>query len=270
MLVLDWAEFVRQPDKSGRSSAMTIGGFDGVHRGHQVLIRAVVERGIFPTVITFRQNPKSILNPRSYKGDIFSLRQKLECLETLGAERTILIDFSDNFSKLKGQEFINILMKQGSLVFLAVGRNFRCGYKLDTDAACIKALGERAGIAVEAIPPLRDGHGPVSSSRIRSAVLKGRIAEASRLLGRNPILDLRDIRGERRGDALLYKPALQNRIFAQRGSFSVILYQKDSREGKEMDIHINGEGVFIPLDNCKYIGSCEYIEFIPGGAVFKN
>ncbi|MDR1903315.1 MAG: adenylyltransferase/cytidyltransferase family protein, partial [Treponema sp.] len=151
MLVLDWAEFTGISADGCISSeiatsiktpsAMTIGVFDGVHRGHQALIREVVERGPFPTVITFKQNPKSILNPQSYTGDIFSLRQKLECFEALGVERTILIDFSDNFSKLKGQEFIDILKKRGNLVFLIIGRNFRCGYKLDTDAARVKAIG---------------------------------------------------------------------------------------------------------------------------------
>jgi riboflavin kinase/FMN adenylyltransferase len=262
MLVLDWNEFVRRP--AGDASAMTIGVFDGVHRGHRALIGAIVERGPFPTVITFRQNPLSILTPRAYKGDIFSLEQKLACLETLGVERTILIDFSGNFSKLKGQEFIDLLIKQGSVDFLAVGGNFRGGYKLDTDTARIQALGERAGTAVEVIPPLREGRGPVSSSRIRSAILKGRMAEASRFLGRNVVLDLRGIQSEKRGDALLYRPALRNRICARQGSFSVVLYQKDSREGKEMDIHINGEGIVIPVDNC------EYIEFVPDGAVTKN
>ncbi|MDR2096573.1 MAG: FAD synthetase family protein [Treponema sp.] len=269
MLVLDWAEFAGPPsDRRGKPSAMTIGVFDGVHRGHQALIRKVVERGPFPTVITFRQNPKSILNAESYEGDILSPVQKLECLEALGVERAILIDFSGNFSKLKGREFIDTLKNRGNLVFLAIGRNFRCGYKLDTDAACIQAIGEAGGIAIEVIPPLGEGHGPVSSTRIRSAILKGNMEEASCLLGRNVVLDLRGIQGEKREEGFLYKPALRNRVFAREGSFPVVLYRKDSSEGQKMEIRISGEGVCIPLkDDCSYI---ECIEFISGQAVSKN
>jgi FAD synthase len=109
------------------------------------------------------------------------------------------------------------------------------------------------------IPPLREGHGPVSSSRIRAAILKGSMLEASCLLGRNVVLDLRDIQGEKQGGVFLYKPALRNRVSAREGVFPVVVYEKDSGKGKKMEICINGEGIFVPS-----IDSCNYIEFISG------
>jgi FAD synthase len=131
-----------------------------------------------------------ILNPKAFAGDIIPLGQKLRIFETFGVQFTVLIDFSEKFSTINGRDFIDLLLDK-PVKLIAVGWNFRCGYKLDTGAEEIRSLAEARGVEAWIAPPVMDGGEPVSSSRIRRALAGGRRAEAERLLGRpvdNPLL----------------------------------------------------------------------------------
>ena len=193
MQVIDWPDFLDNDKQSG-DSAMTIGFFDGVHLGHQALIQKIVSNGQNPTVITFRECPKKVLSPETYKGDVFSLKQKLNAFEQRGVSRVVLIDFSGNFSKLNGRDFLDLLEKQGEMAFLVIGSNFRCGYHKGMDAEAIAAVNELKGIPTEVLAPVNIppefGTGPVNSSRIRSAVVSGDLRMAAVLMGRNFELDI--------------------------------------------------------------------------------
>lgn len=229
---------------------MTVGVFDGVHRGHQLLIEEVVRRGPFPTVLTFRQHPKKMVQPHSYRGDIFSLRQKLTVFEHLHIARTILIDFSENFSKMKGLDFLDLLKTRGNLRFLAIGSNFRCGYRLDTHAGYIKKINEEGGIPTEVLPPVLEAGHPVSSSRVRSAITRGDLAGAAALLGRRVELDLGGIPAEPYGrngtKGTLFDMSSQNRITPPDGPYGAILYGTDSPGGVEAEISLEKGRVFVP------------------------
>jgi riboflavin kinase/FMN adenylyltransferase len=189
MRVLDWQDLIDGPPLP-RPTAMTIGVFDGVHQGHQALIARIVGRGLEPVVVTFRQNPRLFFNSADHPGDISSLAQKLSLFESLGVGCTILIDFSSDFSKLGGREFIDFLTTCGNMAYLVIGAQFRCGHGLDTDAALIRRVNERNGVATELVEPVLDGSEPVSSSRIRAAIRAGDFAAAEGALGRPFVLDL--------------------------------------------------------------------------------
>lgn len=264
LAVSDWGESdVRA--FGGRPSAATIGVFDGVHRGHAELIRRVAERGPNPTVITFRENPKKILAPESYTGDIFSLEQKLEIFDGFGVRQVMLIDFSLDFSKIKGLEFAALLEKRLDLVFLAVGSNFRCGYRQDTDAEFIRRINEGRGIPTEIVPPVLEDGLPVSSSRVRAAVAKGDVAAAAVLLGRNLELDLRGIspRQERRGEAegCFFNARLLHRGIPAGGCYAALVKTADG--GFRADVIVNREGVFIPFGAGFGPGNAKGVEFLP-------
>jgi cytidyltransferase-like protein len=162
---------------------MTIGVFDGVHRGHAELLRRIVEHGPNPTVLTFRENPKKYTAPRAWEGDIISLEERLARIEALGIHRVILIDFSGGFSIIRAQEFLSLLAEPGGMVFLAIGSNFHCGYRKEYAAEDIKRFNEARGIPTDIVPPLLYEGEAVSSSRIRAAIKAGRIAEAEALTG---------------------------------------------------------------------------------------
>jgi FAD synthase len=229
---------------------MTVGVFDGVHRGHAELIKRIVSRGPCPTVVTFRENPKKILSPRRYEGDIFSLEQKLAAFEELGAVRVILIDFSEKFSKMNGWEFIDSLESRGGAVSLTIGAGFRCGYRHETGADLIRQKNELKGIPTEIVPPVLWGNEPVSSSRIRSAISRGDLAEAGALLGRRFELDLSGIRGlplvKGEEEGMIFDLSSPHRITPAAGRYRVFLNPRKV-SGVYTEITVKRGKVFIPF-----------------------
>jgi riboflavin kinase/FMN adenylyltransferase len=229
---------------------MTVGVFDGVHRGHAELIRRIVSRGPCPTVVTFRENPKMILSPRHYEGDIFSLAQKLAAFEELGAVRAVLIDFSEKFSRINGWEFIDSLESRGGLVFLAIGANFRCGYRHETGAELIRQKNEIKNIPTEIIPPVLCGNGPVSSSRIRAAISGGDLAGAGALLGRKLELDLSGILGlplvRGKEEGMVFDASSLHRITPADGRYKAFIDPQEAA-GVYTEITVERRRVFIPF-----------------------
>lgn len=202
MKVLTWDEFIhdgsctsssdnQEQQRGGQPLAATIGVFDGIHLGHRRLMDSVLARkpGMIATVITFKDSPKKILHPQNFKGDIFSLERKIQVFDRAGFDLCVLIDFSRNFGTLSGAEFLGFLAA-AQVKFLCIGPNFRCGHKMDTNAQMLVKV--CAGLGVEATiaePVLYNGH-PVSSSRIRNAILEGRMGEATDMLGRPHEVDV--------------------------------------------------------------------------------
>jgi FAD synthase len=135
-------------------------------------------------VVTFRENPLKSLNPAEFAGDIYNLDQKLGLLEALEVKLTVLIDFSEKFSKINGRDFVDLLLKSQPVTLLALGENFRCGQGRNTDVEEIRNFARTRGVKTWVAPPVMDGGRPVSSNRIRQALADGRFEEAERMLGR--------------------------------------------------------------------------------------
>ncbi|MCL2180854.1 MAG: FAD synthetase family protein [Treponema sp.] len=212
MKIIDWKQFQKNNlMQNGKYSSMTIGVFDGVHRGHQELIRRVVSHNAdyTPVVITFRENHKlgdrgqglgvrgQDLGDRGQGLDfraesdvtsdmqfeIQSFDERLALFETSGIEIAVVVDFTDEFRQMPGLDFLKIILEHGGAGFFAVGSGFRCGYKLDTDAAAIQAFFASHNIPAEIIPQVTEGSLPISSSRIRAAIASGDHELARAMLG---------------------------------------------------------------------------------------
>ncbi len=189
--VLSWDAFNGSRCLKNTSVAMTIGVFDGIHRGHQSLIQKVVEKKHSePVVLTFRFNPRLFLKPHLFPGDITSLHQKMEILAKLGIKTVILIDFSNDFSKLSGNDFLMAIRGSCDLSYLVLGDNFRCGYQGKTSAYDVRKIMETYHTPVEIAPPVTWKGATLSSTRIRAALREGQIREAAEMMGRNYILDI--------------------------------------------------------------------------------
>lgn len=195
MRVIDWSRFLENGLPIERKlSSMTVGLFDGMHRGHQALIERVVSGNLngtplslVPVVVTFAKNHKLTRGQNKERAaDIQSFQERLETLEKLGVQITIAIDFTESFRKITGNEFLNALFKNGNIGFFAVGSGFRCGFRLDTDAAAIQKFFAARGVSVEIVPEVMEGSLPISSSRIRQALASGDIALAETMLGYKP------------------------------------------------------------------------------------
>ena len=191
--VLSWDVFIGQRQLRNTTVALSIGVFDGVHLGHQTLLKKIVTHSESePAVLTFRFNPRRFLKPHLFPGDITSQLQKLEILAELGVKTVILIDFSNDFSKLSGNDFLMAIRRSCDLSYLVLGDNFRCGYQGKTSAYDVRKIMEAYNTPVEIAPPVTWKGATLSSTRIRAALREGHIHEAAEMMGRHYILDIAD------------------------------------------------------------------------------
>ena len=165
--------------------SLTIGSFDGSHLGHRYLFDAVIsqkEKGLVPGVLTFTRSLRGYKNPDSYEGDVVSLSQKIENLALYGFKFAIVVDFSSEFAKIEGHDFLNVLAKNCGLKYLAEGSDFHCGYKGSTGMENIRKIASKLGFEVDTIAPVIFEGERVSSSRIRKCVLEKQFDQVQKML----------------------------------------------------------------------------------------
>jgi riboflavin kinase/FMN adenylyltransferase len=274
MQIIEWPQFLEDTSPmKGKPFAVTVGIFDGVHRGHRALIEAVVSQKEYavPVVITFRQgrHKKALSGGKDYLGDILSFRQKMAIFENLGVAITIVVEFSESFRKMGGTEFLRILSEHGNMVFMAVGSNFRCGYRLDTDVPAIQEFNGRRDIQTRIVQPLTEDGKPISSSQIRDAITQGKLREATAMLGRPLTVDLFNDDLSANSDLssdgyVAHDVAGQGRILPPPGRYQVLLLDKNCEQGNGTPAEISVEGGCVIIDeNIAHNGSChEYVEFL--------
>ena len=190
-------EIVTDPTASvppAGGSAVTIGAYDGVHIGHQVLLadlRARAEaRGLATVVVTFDRHPATVVRPDSAPLLLCDLDQKLELLAAAGVDRTVVVPFDDERANESAEDFVSeILIGAVASKLIVVGEDFHFGHGRKGNVALLREVGVDAGFSVEGMSlatAFDDGVAavPISSTRIRSLVADGRVEEAATLLGR--------------------------------------------------------------------------------------
>ncbi|MDR2113318.1 MAG: bifunctional riboflavin kinase/FAD synthetase [Candidatus Accumulibacter sp.] len=195
-----------------RATALTIGNFDGVHRGHRALLgrlRAVAgERGLLPAVLTFEPHPREFFSPQAAPPRLSSLREKLEMFAEEGVALCCVRRFDAAFAALPAREFIErMLVDTLKTGYLIVGDDFCFGARREGDFAALRAAGEHHGFGVERTASVMADGERVSSSAVRAALASGDMARAARLLGRPYSIDGRVVRGEQLGRRLGFATA---------------------------------------------------------------
>jgi len=252
MLVIEWSQFLEEAlPLGGEPSAITVGVFDGVHRGHKALIEQVVsqKKHAVPVVVCFRQSQHKEKNRdgREYPGDILTMRQKMAVFESLGVSTTIILEFSEPLMRMRGADFLRILQEHGKMKFMAVGSDFRCGYQLDTDALKIKKLNAGLDIQTCIVDPMTEGGQPVSSSHIRAAIAKGNLKEANAMLGRSFTVDLSGASVSHTAGGAAYDIAGRGGILPPPGKYQVMLLDKNCMQsaGKPAGITVEDGSIII-------------------------
>ncbi len=169
--------------------ALTVGNFDGIHRGHQTMLQRLLagarKRGLTSCVLTFEPHPREFFAPRAAPTRLTSLREKLELLAARGVERVHVQRFSRPFAALAPEAFVEqVLAKQLRARWLLIGEDFRFGAKRVGDLALLKELGALHGYEVETMPTVMHAGSRVSSSAVRAALAAGDLAAAETLLAR--------------------------------------------------------------------------------------
>ncbi len=201
---VDFDNLIKSGSSITKPLVVTIGVFDGLHLGHRKLIADVkdLSRMGKSCVVSFKQNPVSVLRPDEFLGNILTLEEKLFRMEGLGVEHVVLIDFSPNFSKLSGEEFLSLLFENLDIRYVVVGYNFGFGYRRSMDAFKLRDWALNRGIGVKIQEPVMYRGEVVSSSRIRKCIVEGNIGEANYMLhekfslfyeGMGELLEHRDV-----------------------------------------------------------------------------
>ncbi|MDX6384095.1 MAG: riboflavin kinase / adenylyltransferase [Blastocatellia bacterium] len=213
--------------KISRPTALTLGVFDGLHLGHQLIMRTVVERaraiGAVPTVITFDPHPRALLHPESAPPLLQTFDQKIEALGVLGIEQTIVIRFDREFSQVRAEEFLRTVIADrlhAKEVYLGCG--FAFGHNREGNIELLRAVSQKLGFLADEVPELRLRGRRVSSSRIRELLQQGRVNLARRMLGRPYGVEGMVVRGDERGAQLGFPTANlhpQNRVIPRSGVY---------------------------------------------------
>jgi riboflavin kinase / FMN adenylyltransferase len=196
----------------GRKVSLAIGMFDGVHLGHQQVARQAVadaeQHEGLAVIITFDRHPNSIVAPDRVPPLIYTEPQKLRALSGLGADATLVIPFTREFSAQPADEFIRALVtKIGPVQSVCVGSSFVFGHRRSGNVALLHEMGEQLGFKVHGLAAVSLDGEVVSSTRIREALRAGDLNRASQMLGREYALAGRILRGDQIGRTLGFPTA---------------------------------------------------------------
>ena len=191
-------------DAKGRPVCLAIGVFDGVHLGHQQIIRQTIadarrQAGV-ALVVTFDRHPSQIVAPDRVPQFIYSRGQKLRAIELLGVDAVLEIPFDQEFSQKSGPQFIQQLkVDLGGIASICVGADFVFGCKRSGNVSVLKELGASLGFQVHGLAAVALDGLTVSSTRIREAIRLGQLDAASQMLGRPYALEGNVVQGDQLG-----------------------------------------------------------------------
>jgi riboflavin kinase/FMN adenylyltransferase len=194
-------------DEPPRDAVLTIGNFDGVHLGHQAILRYVVDRaaglGTVAAAMTLDPHPVKLLRPKQAPRLLSNLEQRLELIQRTGIGIALVVPFTHRLSRMPAEDFVRtVLVDRLAVREVYIGANFRFGADRGGDVAMLERMGSALGFKAAASPIVEAAGGVVSSTRVRQAVADGRVEEAAAMLGRRVFIDGCVLEGKRLGRKL--------------------------------------------------------------------
>ncbi len=206
-----WRGVESAPSGWGRC-VVTVGVFDGVHRGHQLIIGRAVDKaaelGVPSVLLTFDPHPSEVVRPGSHPPVLTTQRYRAELVEALGVDVVCVLPFTRDFSRLTPDEFVHkVLVEHLHARHVVVGENFRYGHKAAGDVDALAAAGRRWGFSVEGVELQGTGETTWSSTYVRACVDAGDVSAAAAALGRDHRVEGVVVRGDQRGREIGYPTA---------------------------------------------------------------
>lgn len=230
----------------GRKVSLAIGMFDGVHLGHQQVIRQAVadaeqHEGV-AVVVTFDQHPRSIVAPDRVPPLIYSLPQRMRAVASLDVDAVLLVHFDEPFSRQPGEQFIRQLARDFSPVHsITVGNSFTFGHQRDGNVELLKQLGQELNFEVHGIAAVSLDNEPVSSTRIRETIRTGALDRVTEMLGRKYSLAGTVMRGDAIGRKFGFPTAnieSTGRALPPNGVYAVHAYVRGARHRAVLNIGV--------------------------------
>ncbi|HXS51871.1 MAG TPA: bifunctional riboflavin kinase/FAD synthetase [Usitatibacter sp.] len=216
---------VRHAKPGGPPTAIAIGSFDGVHRGHAAILERLracaAERGLAPAVLTFEPLPRELLAPQSAPPRLTSLGERLAEFARHGIAIAFVERFDRRFASLDAEAFARRLAHEYGARFVLVGEDFRYGARRAGDAQSLRRSGAALGFEVQTLPAVAEAGARISSTRVREALARADFGEAARLLGRPYAIRGRVVHGTKRGRGLGF-PTANVRLSRPRSALSGI------------------------------------------------
>ena len=195
------------PERALTPTAIALGNFDGVHLGHQNVIQPILNHALRSTVVTFNPHPRAYFSgePCSL---LTPLEEKISHLKTLGIQQLVLLPFNQELASLSPQAFVKeILIDRLQPRYISVGEDFRFGYKRRGNAEILRTIAQQFDVNVNIATLETNQKQRISSSRIREAIIEGKIELANELLGRFYTLNGVIVAGEQRGRTIGFPTA---------------------------------------------------------------
>lgn len=195
-----------------QDTAVAIGKFDGVHRGHQAILAQLQQlsaaRQLEPCVFTFTENPLALLQPEKCPRAVASSEQRLELLAEAGVSAVLMVDFTRELAALSPAEFVEqVLVQAMRAKVVLVGRDFRFGARGAGDTAALRELGQQHGIEVIVVSDVLEAGERISATRVRDSLAAGDVQLAAKLLGRPQRVRGLVVHGAARGRDLGFRTA---------------------------------------------------------------
>jgi riboflavin kinase/FMN adenylyltransferase len=193
------------------NTVLTIGTFDGIHKGHKVLFKKVKEysslHGLRNVVITFEPHPRTVVTNQKVKL-LTTMEEKSEELKRIGIQNLLVINFSKEFSQQTSEKFItDVVHGKVGVKHIIVGHDHKFGKNRDGNDNELIRLGKQYGFSVECVPPVKYGEEIISSTKVRNALLNGEVEKANNFLGRNYSFSGKVVKGVSRGTILGFPTA---------------------------------------------------------------
>ncbi len=227
--------------KPGKQSIITVGTFDGFHRGHQALLNRMREichqTNLTTTVVTFEPHPRKVITGQPVP-ILTSKQEKLNIFAENNIERVVIIPFTKDFAAIRPDEFVeSILFDKLSMRYMVIGYDHHFGHNREGSIAELQKLGKKLGFTAEKVAPYMYDGQIVSSSMIRNLVSNGEVEQAGKLLGRHYRLFAKVVKGHGRGKTLGFptanlEPDDPDKLIPARGVYAVdVILGKETYKG---------------------------------------
>lgn len=236
--------------KRHRTAVLTVGTFDGIHRGHQFIIaelqKIAHKHALATTLVTFRPHPQFVLRSpnRPPLQTLTTIEEKIELLRNLGLDRVVVIKFDHEFSRISSVDFVrDILFEKIGFSHIVIGHDHAFGRDREGNIETLRKLAAEMDFDVERLPAFQLDQQKVSSTATRNLLLDGKIKEANHILGRNYSLTGEVVKGEGRGKGLDFPTAnleshSENKLIPGNGVYAVYVWHQNQKWRGMMNIGV--------------------------------